>query len=252
MFFILSKILYFLIVPFWWIILLFIWMLISKSEKTKKRLRIAILSIFIVFTNPFIYRSLVLLWQPAPVEISAEKKYEVGILLGGLAGYDKNYRGYFGSAADRFIQTANLYHRGIIRKIIISGGTGSLLQNEPSESWFLRTAFLENGIPDSAIIVEPKSRNTYENAIYSKKIIDSLQAKLPYVIITSAMHMPRSASVFKKAGYGFIPFPCDYRVVPQKFSIDNYILPNAGLLNEWSFFIKEVVGLYVYKLTGKA
>jgi uncharacterized SAM-binding protein YcdF (DUF218 family) len=252
MFFILSKVLFFLLSPFWWIIILFAWMLISKSEKRQKALRIVILVVFIIFTNPFIYRTLVLAWQPDPVELPAGKKYTAGILLGGMAGYDKYDRGHFGSSADRFIQAANLYHSGIIGKIIVSGGTGSLMQNEPAESFFLRGAFIANGIPDSAIIIESRSRNTYENAVYSKQITDSLQLSPPFVLVTSALHMPRSAKVFKKQGFDIMPFPCDYRVTHQGFSMENYILPNSGLINEWNLFIKEIVGLWIYTLTGKA
>lgn len=252
MFFVLSKVLLFLLFPLSWAIILFIWMLLSKSEKRRRVLRIAILVLFIVFTNPFIYRAFVLAWQPGPVELPAGKKYEAAILLGGMAGYDKYERGHFGLAADRFIQAANLYHTGTVNKIIISGGTGSLMQNEPAESFFLQKAFISNGVPDSAVIIESRSRNTYENAVYSKQIADSLRLPPPYILVTSAMHMPRSVRVFKKAGSDIIAFPCDFRVTPQKFSLDNYILPNANLMNEWGIFIKEIVGLWVYKLTGKA
>jgi vancomycin permeability regulator SanA len=97
----------------------------------EKKLRIAAIVIAVLFTNPLLYRSLVLQWQPGPVSLDSTQKYSAGIVLGGMAGYDKYDRGYFGGSADRFIQTANLYHRGIIQKIIISGGTGSLRQNEP-------------------------------------------------------------------------------------------------------------------------
>lgn len=252
MFFILSKTLLFLLSPFWWIIVLFVWMLISKSEKRKKRLKIAILAVLIIFTNPFIYRTMVLAWQPEPVDLPAGKKFSAGILLGGMAGYDKYKRGYFGASADRFIQTANLYHSGIIGKIIVSGGTGRLMQNEPAESFFLKNSFLANGVPDSAIVIEFRSRNTYENALYTKQLTDSLQFKPPYVLITSAQHMPRSVRVFKKQGFNIIPFPCDYAVTAQDFSIEDYIQPDSGLLNAWNLFLKEIVGLWVYKLTGKA
>jgi len=252
MFFILSKILYFLIIPFWWIMILYIFMRFSKSPKIKKRLFIAIIMIGVLFTNPFIYRSMVSLWQPSPVDLPVTKTYEAGILLGGMAGYDKNDRGYFGNNADRFIQAANLYHRGIIKKIIISGGTGSLAQNEPAESVFLRKEFLANNVNDCDIIMETRSRNTFENGVFSKNIIDSLHLQPPFILITSALHMRRSVSVFKKTGYAFIPSPCDYKVIPRKFDAENYFIPNISLLNEWSYFIKEVVGLYVYKLTGKA
>lgn len=252
MFFILSKILYFLLVPFWWIVILYIWMKFSKSPRVKKRLLAIIIFIAVIFTNPFIYKTMVSQWQPEPAKLPANKSYEAGIILGGMAGYDKYGQGYFGNNADRFIQTANLYHQGIIKKIIISGGTGKLSQDEPAESVFLRKEFIANNVKDSDIIIETRSRNTFENAVFSKEIIDSLHLNPPFVLITSALHMKRSASVFKKAGYDFMAFPCDYKVNPSDFSIDDYIVPYIGLLNDWSLFIKEVVGLYVYKLTGKA
>lgn len=252
MFFILSKILFFLLIPFWWIVLLYIWMRVTKSPKVKKRLKVIIIVIAVVFTNPFIYRTMVGLWQPLAIELPHNKTYEAGIVLGGFSGYDKYERGYFGNNADRFIQTANLYHQGIIKKIIMTSGTGSLQQNEPPEALFVRKALIANNVKDSDIILESRSRNTFENAIYSKKIIDSLQIPPPYVLITSALHMKRSGNVFRKAGYDFIEFPCDYKVTPANFTIAQDMLPNISLLNEWSYFIKEIVGLCVYKLTGKA
>ncbi len=251
MFFILSKVLYFLLIPFWWIVILFVWMKFSRNPRIKKRLFIVIIAIGLLFTNPFLYQLLVRSWQPEPVMLSTGKTFEAGIVLGGMAGHDKYKRGYFGNNADRFIQAANLYHRGIIKKIIITGGTSSLNQSEPPESFFLREAFMDNGIRDTDIIIESRSRNTFENAVYSKQIIDSMQLRPPFVLITSALHMPRSTSVFTKAGYDFVMFPCDYKVTPQKTDIEDFI-PNIALLSEWSYFIKEIVGLYVYKLTGKA
>ena len=252
MFFILSKILFFLLVPFYWIVILLIWRWLSKNQKLKKRLLILAVLITVLFTNPYLYRSLMMAWQPAPVTLTQGKKYEAGIILGGMAGYDKNGRGYFGDDADRFIQAANLYHQGIIKKIIVSGCSGLLLQEEPAESIFLKTQFIANGIHDSDIIIESQSRNTYENAVYSKQITDSLHLQPPFVLITSAIHMKRSENVFKKANLDCVAFPCDYKVNAQKFSIEDYFIPDISLLKKWAFLLKEIVGLYTYKLTGKA
>ena len=224
----------------------------TKSPKVKKRLKVLIIFIAVAFTNPLIYRTMVGAWQPLPQELPFNKTYEAGIILGGLSGYDKYERGYFGNNADRFIQTANLYHRGIIKKVIISSGSGSLRQKEPAEALFLQKEFMANHVKEEDIFIESRSRNTFENAVYSKQLIDSMQLQPPYILITSALHMKRSASVFRKAGYDFIEFPCDYKVTPANFTIAQDLLPNISLLNEWSFFIKEIVGLYVYKLTGKA
>ena len=211
-----------------------------------------IILIFVLFSNPFFFKSMVTIWQPSPTTIPVNKTYSAGILLGGLAEFDKNERGYFGNSADRFIQAANLYHQGIIKKIIVSGGTGSLDQTEPAEAPFLQSQLIDNGVKEEDIIIESRSRNTYENAVFSKQIIDSLQFNPPFILITSALHMRRSVSVFKKAGVNYIPFPCDYKVVPKNLVNADLIIPDISLLKEWGFFLKEIVGLYVYKLTGKA
>lgn len=252
MFFILSKVLFFLLVPFWWIIFLLIWMRFTKSAVAKKRIGIATVAIVIIFTNPWIHRTLVLKWQPEPAVLPAGKTYEAGIILGGLSGYDQNRVGHFGDNADRFIQTANLYHKGIIKRIIVSGGSGLLDTDVPPEAPFLRQAFIENGIPDSVIIIESKSRNTYENGLYSKELIDSLHIHPPFILITSAMHMPRSVSVYRKAKIDILPFPCDYKTSSEENVFMNVVVPSPSLLFQWTDFLKEVVGLNVYRLTGKA
>ncbi len=252
MFFILSKVLLFLLVPFWWIVFLGIWRIATNSATTKKRLGYIMVFLFLVLTNPFLFRQVNLTWQPVPVILEKKVPYEVGILLGGMSGYDMNEVGYFGNNADRFIQTCNLYHQGIIKKILVSGGIGLIYKNSPPETKYLHQQLLANGIPDSAILLDSQSRNTYENAVYSKIICDSLKIQSPVVLITSAFHMKRSEAVFKKAGFSFVPFPCDYKVIPKKFSIGEYFIPRIELLEDWSYLIKEMVGLVVYKITGKA
>lgn len=252
MFFILSKVLVFLLSPFYWIILLFIWMRLAKSKSLKKKIFIVTLCIFVFFSNAFVYRTIVSYWQPVKVNLQPNRTYTAGILLGGMSDYNKKGQGFFGDNADRFIQTANLYHQGIIQKIIVSGGTAAILQNEPAEALFLRKEFLANNIPDSNIIVESRSRNTYENAVYSKVLLDSMHTQPPYILITSSLHMKRSVAVFSKSRLPIIPFPCDYKVIEKDFDWDDFLIPKIFVLYNWPYFIKEVVGLYVYKLTGKA
>jgi uncharacterized SAM-binding protein YcdF (DUF218 family) len=252
MFFILSKILFFLLIPFWWIVILLLLRWVIRNAKWKKILGGISIVISIVFTNPYLYRAANLAWQPTPVDLPLNKSYDAGILLGGMAGYDRYDRGYFGGSADRFIQTANLYHQGIIKKIIVTGGTGTISQKEPAEAIYLRAQLIANGVKAEDIIMESRSRNTYENAVYSKILTDSLQLKPPFILITSAQHMKRSISVFNKAAFTTIAFPCDYKVTPTRDSFDNIIVPQISLLNDWSYLLKEIVGLSVYRLTGKA
>lgn len=252
MFFILSKLLYFLLIPFNWILILLICIYFTKSPKYKRSLTILTILIGLLFSNPWLYKTATKAWQSEFKEIEADKQYETGILLTGMIQFDTKDQGFFGSSSDRFIQTATLYHTGKIKQIIVTGGSGSLLYSSPAEANFLKDKFIKNGIPESAIIAEPLSRNTYENAIFTKKILDSLQLKEPCLLITSALHMRRSESVFRKAGIVFDSYPSDFKVVDTYFSLDDTLIPDAKLLKDWSHLLKEIIGLWVYQLTDKA
>ncbi len=208
--------------------------------------------IALVFTNPWLYKKANKYWQADFKELSQVKNYELGILLTGMVQFDTKDEGFFGSAADRFIQTATLYHTGKIKKILVTGGSGSVLHTYKPEAVFIKEMLVNNNIPEQDIIVEPDARNTYENAIFSKRIVDSLKINTPSLLITSALHMRRSEAVFTKAGIEFDTYPADFKVVNEYFSVDDTLIPDAKLLKDWSHLIKEVIGLWVYQLTGKA
>lgn len=252
MFFILSKLLYFLLIPFTWVMVLLVCIYFIKSANWKRRLTILTIVFAIIFSNPWLYKKANMAWQPKPKEWQTGETYQVGILLTGMVQFDTHGQGFFGNSSDRFIQTANLYHTGKIKKILVTGGSGSVLHAFPPEADYLRTMLVMNGIPEKDIISEPASRNTYENAIFSKKLIDSLQLQPPFLLITSAQHMRRSMAVFNKAGIAFSPNPCDYKVADEYFSVDGMLMPDAKLLNDWSHLLKEIIGLWTYQLTGKA
>jgi len=250
MFHFISKLVYLFIAPENWIIVLLICRFASKSAVIRKRLTIAIIAIALIFGNEAIYNKLVNAWQPKPVVFASGVSYEAGIVLGGLSSFDKYGNGFFNGTADRFIQTCLLYKTGKIKKIIISGGSNA--PNEPKDAHFQFAKMVELGIPASDIIVEDSSMSTFENAQFTKKKIDSLRLKPPFVLVTSAMHIPRAKMVFASAGVQVIPYPSNYQVLENKFTFSNYVLPDIGTLLSWSTFLKEIVGIAGYKLMGKA
>lgn len=250
MFFILSKILSFLITPFFWIMLglLASWVL---PKKRKILLTISLL-LLMVFTNPWLYRTAMFFYQEKPFSDSSASLPSTAIVLTGMAGFDSTGTGYFGGAADRFIQSAQLLHSGRIQRLIISGGSGNLWRKERKEALFIREQLLKNGIHDSTLLVETESRNTHENAVFTAKLIDSLHIKGPFLLITSALHMPRAKKVFLAAGIPFLAYPCDYRVYPQTNDFTNTLLPNINYLKDWEYLIREWVGTLAYGISGKA
>lgn len=246
---IISKVAYVFIAPENWIIALLILIFISKSQPVKKRLTVAIVLIIIIFGNEFIYKKLVVAWQPKPVVLAPQVTYAAGIVLGGISSFDKEGRGYFNSAADRFIEICILYKTQKIRKIVISGGSNS--PNQPKDADFQFRKMVELGIPANDIIVEDSSTSTFENAAFSKRKINPLGLQPPYVLVTSSMHMPRAEMVFTKAGIQIVPYPCNYSVFDSKMDTEDYFIPKLSTLFSWSSFLKEVVGIIGYRLFKK-
>ena len=250
MFFTLSKILVVFIYPITWIFILLVWRVFSRKPVIKKRLDIITLLLFLFFTNDFIFNKLANAWQPKPVQIALSRTFSAAIILGGYESYDKYGNGTFNQAADRFIQAFKFYRQNTVQKIVISGAR--VVDGKPVPSDFLREQLLRVGVKAEDIIIDDQSKNTFENALFSKRLLDSAKLTPPYLLLTSAMHMPRAEKVFKRAGVTTVSYPCDYQVLQKNFDFGDYFLPKSEVLNQWSIFLKEVAGTVVYTLFKKA
>ncbi len=189
-----------------------------------------------------------------PIVLHSNEKYEAGIVLGGFVSYNvKTDEAYFNPASDRFIETALLYKKGNIGKIIVAAGNGYVVKHNFQEASFVKDRLVELGIRQEDIFTDGVSRNTYENALNSKKICDSLHLKGPFLLISSAMHLPRAENLFIKQKLDIRSYPCDFmtRGIANNFWED-YLLPSSLTLNNWDIFIKELFGLVIYKIMGRA
>jgi uncharacterized SAM-binding protein YcdF (DUF218 family) len=207
----------------------------------------------VFFTNPFIIGLLLRAYETKPVELAPTETYASGIVLGGFISYNaRDDKAYFNPASDRFIQTALLYKTGHIKKIIVSAGNGYITKNNFREADFIRDHLVQLGIPPQDILGEAESRNTLENARFSKAIRDTAHITGTSLLISSAMHLPRAKLVFEKAGIPVKLYPCDFigRGGGNNL-IEDVLLPSSGALYKWDNFIKELVGIVTYKITGK-
>jgi uncharacterized SAM-binding protein YcdF (DUF218 family) len=253
MFFIVSKTLSFFLSPFNILVLLTIWWCFTKKKIRKKRIGMITIILFLFFSNPYIIYKITLLWQVKRVYMQPHEKFEAGILLTGFMHFEKTTGlGYFGKASDRFIQTVLLYKAGNIKKIMVTGGSGSVFRQQYKEADFVQDELVKMGIPIQDIIIENQSRNTFENAQYTKKVLDSMKINAPYLLITSATHMRRSQQVFNNQGIITNPYPCDYNEIHEPQVFWESIFPSYKAFKNWEVFLKESVGLLVYKSTGKA
>ncbi|NBP70930.1 MAG: YdcF family protein [Cytophagia bacterium] len=149
------------------------------------------------------------------------------------------------------MHTAHLYKLGLIKKVILSGGIGKILEKSEPEAIQLKRSLMVMGVPDSVIYTDPSSDNTYENAMESKKIIDSLGIPVgDCLLVTSAFHMRRARACFKKAGMDIDYFTCDFRSSPRSFTPDILLVPRLEGLLIWQKLLKEWVGMVVYKMVG--
>ena len=192
----------------------------------------------ILLTNGAVFQGVVNWWEPEPVSIkNVEKEYDFIILLGGYSDFQtamgKSEFQLGLKGGNRLITALNLYNKGIGKKIILTGGSGKLL-----------------GLPDSAFIVENKSRNTWENAIFSKQIVDSLKKDAKCLLVTSALHMPRSKACYDKAGLPTTIYPTDYYRQKHDNLVKLFLEPSSSKLFAWEALIHEWIGVITYKIKG--
>lgn len=249
MFFIVSKLLAFLLNPIIWVVVLLLFSFFKKEEKIKKRLFKIALIILLVFSNPFIYDECMRLWEVEAVSANNLPVYDIGIVLGTTSGYDKTIdRIQFFYTADRLFQAIELYKRGKIKKILYSGGSGSLLHPDEKEGIYIKRYLITLGIPEADIIMEYESRNTFENATFSKKLIPYNTNKI--LLITSASHMRRAFACFNKQGIKVDAYSTHRNSGPRKFEPAHLVIPRAYVLNSWYDLLHELFGYIVYKAKG--
>ena len=163
----------------------------------------------------------------------------------------------FTDAGDRVWYGANLYHAGKAPKIIVSGGRITWQGDSIPESEDLTNLLVKMGVPKLDIIPEPNSYNTHDNAVYVQRILKEQDFKT-ILLVTSAMHMPRSMGIFKRLGINAIAAPTDYRISQLELDQPNgqteavilSFLPNDDSFSMTTQAIREYIGILVYKLRG--
>jgi uncharacterized SAM-binding protein YcdF (DUF218 family) len=162
-----------------------------------------------------------------------------------------------GSAAERVTKGLELIRRFPEKPFIYSGLPGRETPWGMSEADAFKQLIHAQGlykITRDTAHYESQSRNTYENGVFSRKIIENLNAinandsKKPWLLITSATHMYRSVKVFEKQGINVISVPVDYQTLHTLRWKLFYLNGGANL---WSLTLHEYIGIVAYKLTRK-
>jgi len=252
MFFILSKTFGYLARPLVVIVLLFLSSLVIRSKVWKRRLFFTALASLLFCSNEFISNEVMRLWELPPTPFSEIRKtYEVGILLTGVtkSNFSPNDRVYFQRSSDRVTHTLQLYTLGHIKKILISGGSGTILERN-KEADDLSLVLQMMGVPKEDLLIENQSDNTYQSAVAVKKMIENMYSPTECLLITSGYHMRRSRACFKKAGYDVDTFTVDFLSSTRSFTPDALLIPKIESLFVWQALTKEWAGMLAYKMAG--
>ena len=252
MFFVLSKTLNYLTMPLSLICLCFLVSVLLRNKRWKKIFFWAGFVTLFFFSNGFISNAVMHAWEIKATPYSEMKKHKLGIVLTGATRPlpTPNDRVYFGRGADRVTHTVQLYKLGLIEKILISGGSGRLVDIGEKESLEFRDAMLLMGVSPADILTESETRNTHESAVKVKEMIRALGYKSKdCLLITSAFHMRRSLACYQKAGLAVDHFTTDFYSSPS-FRWEGLFIPNVEALDTWTKVIREWVGFVAYKLAG--
>ncbi len=252
MFFLLSKTMSFLIKPLFLIMVGLVAALLFKNQLWKRRLLLGSVLALFILSNDFIANEVIRTWEIEVTPFEAiTKTYDYGILLTGITRNDLEPadRVYFTHGADRVVHTAALYQRGIIGKIIVSGGVGRVLTEGRPEADELRKVLLLMGVSDDDIIIENESENTRESAVRVKQLLDNLEWNNA-LLITSAFHMRRSKACFLNVGLNIDVFATDFYSHPRHFTPESLFIPSADALVVWHKLFKEWAGMIAYRLAG--
>jgi uncharacterized SAM-binding protein YcdF (DUF218 family) len=143
---------------------------------------------------------------------------------------------------------AELARRYPDARIIFSGGSGAVIFNERPEAEFAVRLLETLGVPRGRVVAEDKSRNTVENARFSREIAQP-KAGERWLLVTSAYHLPRAVGIFRQAGFPVEAHPVDWRTRGAADALRPF--PTAGEgLRRTDTAVREWIGLMAYWLGG--
>jgi uncharacterized SAM-binding protein YcdF (DUF218 family) len=226
----------------------------TRYVRVGRRLLFTSLALVIVVGMPQLGIALTLvLEQRFPPWVESATPPDGVIVLGGVIDAETSAVRrtiVLGEAAERVTEIAALARRYPTARIIFCGGNANLVFPGLPEAAFAEQLFESFDIPRARVLIEDRSRNTAENARFAKALVNPKPGER-WLLVTSAMHMPRAVGAFRKAGFPIEPYPVDWRT--RGWS-DLWLLwlPSVDNLVTTDRAAKEWVGLLVYGLTGRS
>jgi len=254
-FFVVSKIVPLLLYPLP-LVLLVLFLLSWWPKKSPVRWPVRVLVVLLwTASTPWFADQTARWWETPRVGRDALPPVsDVAVVLGGMSDPTVSTPEHleFNRAAERITEAVALWREGRVKALLITSGSGDLLDPTAVEAPGLAAWARSMGVPAQDILVEAKSRNTHENATFSLPLATARGFK-SFVLVTSAAHMPRSAAIFRKAGYEkegrtLVLWPVDTQRTNEKFPFN--VVPDPWSLSAVQSVLREVVGYAVYAFQG--
>ncbi len=254
MFFFLSKTIDFVLMPVGILFFLLAYAYFTKNRTKSRRVVLFVILSFFVLCNTYLVNAAFRWWEYAPKNIAEVLPgYDVGIVLTGgltrMANTSIDQPG-LGSHADRVLQAYLLYKAGKIKKILISGGGTRAVKLRRDDGYQAAVLLRKWGVPAKDIILERKSLNTRQNALYSAEV---LQRQFPggrYLLITSSFHLRRAVGCFTKVGLKVDVFPTDIYGVELLPRLRDIIRPDPEVFGYAHLLWREWIGYVTYRVVG--
>ena len=131
-------------------------------------------------------------------------------------------------------------------QLLFTGGEGEYFGAGPTEAERARRIFSHLGVDTTRVIFESASRNTYENAVFSARLA-GVNPQQPWILLTSAAHMPRALAVFRKQGWNVTPYSVDFQAGLET----PWTQYDLGDFSRWDAVLHEYVGIAAYRITGR-
>jgi len=258
MYFTLSKLLPALIMPYmvlFWI--LFGSLILLYQKKIKSVISLLSISTFALYFLSLPYFSS--LHQSSEIDkwhsyLLPNDTVDVAIVLGGFMSPDPFFGYEVDAAFDRLLTGIRLIHQKKARFLLLCGGSANKDSSIFKAEVLLMKDFIHefSMLPDSLLLIESKSVNTFENARFSKQLLSDLHLSNHIYLVTSYNHQKRATQLFELQGFEVIQVPIDIPIQKQWTSqFPFYLLPNLNALNYWSSIYREWLGTVWYSLSGK-
>jgi uncharacterized SAM-binding protein YcdF (DUF218 family) len=255
--FVASKLLSFATQPLAWVVVLLLTGLLCMPVRRKWGMGLGWAALSVLLLQG---------WEPLPDALLRQleaqhqgpapgaslQQYAGVVVLGGALEPAYVWEGHgqvaLNDAAERMTVPIALLQQYPQLRLLFTGGEGELFAGGLTEADRAKIFFDSMGVAPQRVVYEAASHTTYENAVFSARVpgVDPAQ---PWLLLTSASHMPRALATFRKAGWNITPYPVDFRTGTHT-PWTQYSL--AGGAKKWHLTLHELFGLLTYRLAGWA